>query len=711
MSDTNRVNSQTLEETLEELADFPIPTYEEWRKITEKSLKGGSFEQLLTKTYEGITLKPMYQKQDVEGLSFTESFPGFAPFVRGNRAVQTTPAPWIIQQQLALPTTKQMNEALRHDLARGQTGIHIALDEATKQGLDPDEAERSIVGNKGVSISSVKDLEQLFNDIDVTSYPLFIQTGALSLPFLALMMSFLRNKNKSEAQLKGCIGADPLAALVRNGRLSHSLETYYDALANVTSWANENTPLLRTILVDSSPYHNGGGSAVEELAFTLAQAVEYVRKLGERGLTIDDIAAKMQFSFSIGSNLFMEIAKFRAVRMLWAKIVNAFGGNEEAQKMIIHARTSAWNKTVYDPYVNMLRGTIEAFTGAVSGVDSMHVAPFDELVQTPTEFSRRIARNTQIILQEESHLGKVTDPAGGSWYVEALTNEVAKKAWTLFQAVEAKGGLEQAMRAGFPQEKIRAIAEKRLDNIKKRRETIVGTNRYANPSEESLAKSALTENDNVFELRVTEVKAYRQEVGELSSINDLHVESFIKAAGTGATIGQLAKALEKDGKQESVDAIPEKRGAEPFEYIRGAMDRYIEQHGKRPQVFLANIGPIAAYKARADFAGGFFEVGGYDVLTNNGFENEEETAKAALESGAKIIVISSTDDVYPTAVPKLAKRLKEADPELIIYLAGNPPEEELRQYKQAGIEDVVHTKSNVYDTIVHLHTLKGVIGA
>ncbi|PWA13105.1 methylmalonyl-CoA mutase [Pueribacillus theae] len=697
--------NQTLHEVLEQFSEFPVPTYEEWKNVTEKSLKGASFETLLTKTYEGITLKPMYQKKDLENLPFQNSFPGIYPYKRGTVAVSNQTKPWIISQEITLPTPELVNEALRHDLENGQTGINLVLDEAALRSLDADEANPEQVGKNGVSIQCAGGLDTIFQDIDVMKYPVYIHAGAVSLPFLACFAAFLKEKQLPLQELKGCIGADPLAALAVDGELPYSLNESYALLAKVTKWAKENTPQLRTILVQSLPYHNGGGSAVEELAFTLAAAVEYVTNMLERGLAIDEIAQHMMFSFSIGPNLFMEIAKFRAARMLWATIVKEFGGNETSQKIKVHARTSKWNKTIYDPHVNILRGAIEAFAGAVGGVDSMHVAPFDEVNKTPSDFSRRVARNTQIILQEESHLGKVTDPAGGSWYVEALTDEVAKKTWELFQETEAKGGLLAALKERFPQDVVAKTAKKRDENIKRRKDIFVGTNQYANPLEKALQP---VEGGNPATIKTAHAENEKQTIQPIDKNSESIVDEAISAA-SHLTMGEIRKALNLTVGEESVEKIPQKRGAEPFERLRLAMERYAGKTSMRPKVFLANVGAIGGYKARADFAAGFFEVGGFEVLTNNGFDGVEETAKAALESNAGTVVIASKDDQYPEAVPALVKKLKEANPELTIYLAGRPSEEELNHYKQLGIEDAVHVKSNVYDVLVNLQKKKGVL--
>lgn len=690
------MKEDALLQLLDEINEFPSPTYEEWKQVAEQSLKGASFEKLLTKTYEGITLQPMYQKDVLDQISYIDSLPGVFPFHRGTKTVRSETTPWIVNQEVVYLHPKQANETIRHDLENGQTGIHLVLNDATKLGDFHQQSE------KGMIIQNLEDLRILFDDVDLERFPIYVNAGALSLPFLAMFTAYLKERQMFLGNVKGCIGADPLGTLAMKGSLSYSLSSLYDAMAKTTEWAVDYLPQLSTILVQGQPYHNGGGSAVEELAFALATAVEYIDEMVNRGLSINDVASKITFSFSIGSNLFMEIAKFRAARLLWANVVKAFGGNSQAQKMYIHAETSKWNKTMYDPHVNILRGAIEAFTGAVAGVDSMHVTPFDECLKTiPSEFSRRIARNTQIILQEEAHLGKVNDPAGGSWYVEELTDEIAKKAWELFQQIEAGGGMLSALESGMVQNRIAEIVKKRDENIKRRKDVFVGTNKYANLNETILEEMQTPAVERV------EQKTSNRAVQPLDTSEKELVDEAVKAAQTGALIFDLYDALPFEKKEIKVERIPQKRGAEPFEQLRLAMEKYRRKTGKREAVFLANIGPIAEYKPRADFVSGFFEAGGFEVLSNFGFETVEDAVHAANDSGASTIVIVAKDETYPQVIPAILESL--AGQNKTIYVAGKIAEDEFEKYKQLGLEDMIHMQSNVYEVLAELQRKKGVL--
>ncbi len=701
--------------------DFPYPTYEEWRQSAEQTLKGASFEKkLITKTYEGIDLQPIYRQEDVADIAHLNQWPGFSPYGRGSRASGYLVNPWAICQELPYPTAQEFNRAARYDLERGQIALTLLLDKATLLGQDPDEAQVGDVGQGGVSIATVDDLAEALAQIDLEQVPIFIQASSAALATTALLMALVRRQGKSPARLRGGIEMDPLGTLVREGTFPRSVAGAYDKMAELILWAKTHAPHLSLVTVHGQPYHDGGGHAVQELAFVIATAVEYVREMLARHLSIDEAAARFRFSFSIGSHYFMEVAKLRAARMLWAKVVAAFGGSEASQKMTIHARTSAWNKTVHDPYVNMLRTTIEAFAGVVGGCDSLHVGQFGEAIRLPDEFSRRIARNTQLILQQECHLTRIIDPAGGSWYVEQLTAQLAQKAWQLFQTVEAQGGMYQALQAGFPQEQVARTAQERRANLAQRKDILVGTNMYPNLSEKPLEVHPV-DWAALHKKRAGYVSEYRTEMDNPQSTQVLDklaqilnadsanlVEAAIEAALAGATLGEIARtARTGDEAKTTLKPIRPQRGAEPFETLRRAAEAYRAKTGSLPRAFLANMGPIPQHKARADYASGFLQVGGFAVLGNNGFATVEEAAQAALASGAPIVVICSTDETYPELVPPLTQAIKAAKPETLVILAGYPTEH-VEAFKAAGVDEFIHLRANLYDTLAWLQQKLGI---
>ncbi len=478
---------------------------------------------------------------------------------------------------------------------------------------------------------------------------------------------------------------------------------------------------LRSIAVRSRVYHDAGADAVLELACVIASGVEYVRAMLQRGMTIDDAAQQVWFSLSSGTQFFMEVAKFRAARLLWATAVNAFGGSEAAQKMHLHVRTSAYAATAVDPYVNMLRTTTEAFAGGVGGCDSMHVGFFDEAVRLPDEFSRRIARNTQIVLQSEAHLPRVIDPAGGSWYVESLTDEIAQRSWTFFQEIETAGGMGSSILKGEIQERIRAVAMQRADGIARRKDVIVGVSAHANADEIPLEGRgedlALMQTQ-----RADEVRAYRtrrDSSGSAAAVARIALRlkegpggvmaALIDAARHEATVGELMRAIPPSSSDEPVSVTPlhPTRLASGFEALRHAMVWMARKRGRPLRVFLATMGSVAQYKARADFAAGFFAVAGCEVITAAGLPTPEEAARAACASDAEIVVLCSTDDTYPGLVAPFCAAVKECRKDLTIVLAGYP-QEHIAAFRAAGVEEFIHLRSDVLETLSSLLEKKGV---
>ena len=695
--------------------EFPPTPYEEWRRAVDKAIKGASFEKrLITKTYEEIDLQPMYRQEDIANLPHLDSLPGFAPYLRGTTPLGYVASSWDVAQELPYATPAALNEALRADLERGQNAVNLVLDAPTLAGVDADQAEAGAVGQGGLSISSVADLAQALNGIDLENIPIYTQASTGALTFTALLAALVQQQGKSLAKVRGAIGMDPLGQLARDGKLPRDLDGSYDVMAQLAAWAKANAPQLQTITVLGHPYHNGGASATQELAFVLATAVDYLRALQTRGLSVDDAAPRIRFALSIGSSFFMEIARLRAARLLWAKIVQAFGGGEEAQKMSIHARTSAWNQTVYDPYVNLLRATTEAFSGAVGGCDSLHVSPFDELVRAPDEFSRRIARNTHTVLREESQITRTVDPAGGSWYVESLTDAVGQKTWAIFQEIEKQGGMAQALAAGWPQAQVADTAAKRAANIARRKDIFVGSNMYPNLKEARLqptpvdAQAVQAERAAALKQFRAAAKASKPAALEALAKGGKLVEAAIQAALAGATLGEIAQAARANAKPgPTVNAVCAYRGAQAFEALRRATEAYVARTGQAPQVFLATMGPLTQHKGRADFATAFLGVGGFETIYPAGFNTADEAAEAALASGAKAVVICSTDATYPELVPPLVQKLKQAKPDLTVMVAGHPSEH-LEAFKAAGVDDFIHVNANCHSLLSTLQKKMGV---
>ncbi|AGE22955.1 methylmalonyl-CoA mutase small subunit [Geobacillus sp. GHH01] len=666
-------------------AAFPAPRVEEWEREAEKSLKGKPLERLVSMTYENIAVKPLYTRRDVEALGPLEQYPGFGRYVRGARPEGYRGEPWKVSQEISAASPSDWNEAVKHDLERGQTEIHLAL------------------GRLPFAVESVDDVAAMFDGVPLDRYSLRVDAGARSLSFLALLAAYLEERGVPLSSVRGAIGMDPLGAWAEQGTLPCSLLRLYDEMAEATKWTKEQMPAVRTILVRGEPYHNGGANAVQELAFALAAAVEYIRAGLDRGLTVDDIATRMQASFAVGADFFMEIAKLRAARRLFAQVIEAFGGGESARRIELHVRTSPFTKTVYDPYVNMLRAAAEAFAAVVGGADGVHVSPFDEALGLADEFSRRIARNTQLILLEEAHVANVIDPAGGSYYVETLTAKLAEEAWKLFQRVEEKGGMAKALEDGFVQTEVEAVAKRRLDRVKTRKEKIVGTNVYANLEETPVEKpkqDAANVAPPLDEKRVADIRA--------SLAGGKWMEAAIRAVRRRATAREIAAALVDGNAVVAITPIRAWRLAEPFEQLRKAAEEYAERTGSRLSVHLINIGPLVRHQARADFIAGLFAAGGVAAERSDGFASVAEAVEWVRNTNGTHYIVCGADDDYPAFVPALAEAFKQAKPNAKLYVAGKPPEELERTYADAGVDGSIHLGSNAYDVIVAFLTERGV---
>ena len=696
------------------LDEFTPPTDEEWKAACEALLKGAPFEKkMFTKTYEGITFDPMYTRKHTEDILPKGVMPGMGDYLRGVDAAGYIGKPWGIAQACDETLPAENNELLRHEHDKGATIYHIVLDTASRAGVDARQAEA--VGDTGTSVTTVEDMHVLLTGLDLAKFPLYVYAGANAVPLLALVAAARRASGEDMAEVRGIVGADPIGALAADGKLPASLDAHYDSLAAAARWATVNAPHLRTVFVRSDVYSNGGANDVQEVASVLATATAYLRALCERGLTIDEAASQIAFAFSMGANFFLQIAKLRAVRPLWAQIVGAFGGSAEAQKMRIHARPALFFKTIYDPYVNMLRNTTEIFSGVVGGIDSFESAPFDEPIRKGDEFSRRIARNVQIMLQEEFGLLQPIDPAGGSWAVETLTRQMKEKIWAEFQRIEKEGGIVAALRAGSLQESVAAVLAARFKNADLRRDRIVGNNMYPNMTE-TLLETRAEDTAALKAQRTADIDAYLSDIDvkhrdeALASLRQAHsVDHAVEAALAGATIAELMTAVTEGDGAETVTAIAPHRWSERFEQLRRRTEDYKAEKNDNVKIFLANMGPIPQHKARADFTTGFLQVGAFEVLGNDGFKTVEEAADAARASGADAVVICSTDATYPEIVPALAPKLHEVLPKARVFLAGAAPKDLLETYKEAGIDEYISVRANCYEILESLQKQKGMI--
>uniref|UniRef100_UPI00402770F9 methylmalonyl-CoA mutase family protein n=1 Tax=Alistipes onderdonkii TaxID=328813 RepID=UPI00402770F9 len=593
----------------------PVPT-EKWEEVITADLKGADYERkLVWKTGEGFNVRPYYRAENLEGIKFLGSQAGEFPYVRGTHAHNR----WRVHQTVSVVCPKEANAEALKILNAGVDSLGFCIASAD---------------------FSAADLDTLLKDICIEAVEITF-CGEKTVHVAELVLAKVEKEGiaKEDVRIAFCI--DPLVkGLSSKGDFcSPNGEKCIARIVELIHKTKEYKH-VRIVTVAGQTFGNSGSTIVEELAFTLSAGHDYLVRLMDAGLDVDQAARKLRFSFSVSSNYFMEIAKFRAARMLWANIVKGYGPAKNcACKMHIHAETSRWNQTVYDPYVNMLRGTTEAMSATIAGVHSLEVTPFDTSFENPTEFSKRIARNVELLLKNESHFDQVVDPAGGSYYVENLTQSIAAEAWKLFLEIEQKGGYTEAYKAGLIVERIKASAAAKDKNIATRRQTLLGANQYPN---------------------------------------------FTEVAGKEITAESVTR------KQAEGNVLVPYRGAMAFEEMRLQVDR----SGKEPKAFMLTCGNLGMARARSQFSCNFFACAGIKVIDNTYFKSIEEGAKAALESKAQIVVVCASDDDYAEAAPKVKELLGG---KAILVVAGAPacaPELEAQ-----GITNFINVKSNVLETL------------
>lgn len=600
----------------------PIPT-SKWEEVINKDLKGADYEKrLVWKTMEGFSVRPYYRAEDLESLGHINNSPAQFPFARGTKEQNN----WLVRQgYCAWESFEKANRAAVDGLSRGVESVSF-----------------SINGAKEISLS---EMETLLKGIDLAKTEVnFEECSCATSQIIGSFIEYSKKQGVSPSDIRASFDFDPLRSLTITGNFAcaNYMTTLKESLELVANY-----PGIRVIGVEGYAFNNAGATIVQELAFAMAMGSEYLNLLTSAGYSADEVASRIKFTFAIGPNYFLEIAKFRAARILWANIAHEYGAKKvDSQKISVHAITAQWNMTVYDAYVNMLRSTTEAMSAALAGVDSIEVLPFDYTYRSPAEFSNRIARNTQIILKEEAHFNKVNDPAAGSYYIENLTSSIAEEAWTLFKTVEERGGYIEALKEGYVQGLIKTSANKRDLNIATRREILLGTNQYPNFNEKA---------DNEVTLDVVTRGSRDQK-----STNPI------------------------------VEPIEIYRGAQAFEALRFAT----ESSAKTPKAFMLTFGNLAFCRARAQFACNFFAVAGFEVVDNNRFSTLEEGVAAALEAKADIVVACSSDDEYCDALPKIKEQLGDR---AILVVAGEPACK--ADLESQGIQNFISVKSNLLETL------------
>ena len=585
----------------------------------------------------------------------------------------------------------------------------MRLDLAARGGLDADDsAAVELAGRDGVTAYCLDDLDAVLADVDLNIIGLALDGGAAFMPAAATLIALWKRRDCSLDQVRGAFNADPLGVLARDGRLHMSASDALAQTADLAKWTAQNLPNVTAVRVDVSPYHHGGATAAQDIAFAVATGVEYLRALTAAGMNVEEAARQIVFDFSVGTHHFLSIAKLRAARGLWARVVEASGGDPVAAVMKIHARTSDRVLTQRDPYVNLLRNTVGVFAAGIAGADGITSIPFDQMVGLPDEFSRRVARNTVLILQEEAHLHRVVDPAGGSWFLDQLTDQVAERAWEILQQVEAEGGMLAALTSGWVAQQIDSAFAPRAKDIARRKQGITGVSEFPNVGEERIVHD-LPDPSVLRQSATDRLTSTRGDVEALTKLSSANEKTGIAAdaAASGATVGQIATALGAHDQPTEVPPIEPHLFAEPFEELRDASDAWQTQTGSRPTVFLASMGPIAHHTARATYSKNFFEAGGFEVVSNDGFAEADAAVAAFQESGATIAVICSSDKLYPDFVPEVAPKLKAAGAKSVV-LAGHPGDNQ-SAWQEAGVDRFIFIKCDVLAILRDLLREQGVL--
>jgi methylmalonyl-CoA mutase len=696
------------------LGAFPDASYQDWRAQVERGLKGGDFtRRLVTRTLEGLDIQPLYTPDSWPGDADPSGFAGAPPYRRGASPIGRYSEGWDMRSRHDHPDPDVVQDEFADDLARGASSIWLRFDRATRLGRDlPPTGETphaSATDERGVPCLGAEQLQRLLSRVPLPRVTVSLDAGANALPLAACFAHVLQTRGLALERAQVWFNADPLGALARDGELPGSLASARRQLTELATWTRDHAPLARSVSVSAAPYHDAGASAAQELGLLLATGITYLRWLTEAGLSVSEASRQLAFSVPVGTDFFMEIAKLRALRQCWSSAIAACGGDRDAQRCVVHAMTSDRSKTARDPWVNLLRETSEIFAAASGGADAITSAGFDRRLGPSDAFARRIAANAQVILDEESHVTRVADPAGGSYYIEQLTDQLAAAGWQQLQAIERAGGMPAALASGWVDEALAGVARAREALIATRKQAITGVSEFAHLSEERPRRPP-PDRAALAAARRAALRALPDDPARDGAIAALQrsdgdagrVPLAMRAAALGATIGQLGRALAGDDAPAMRLALPIRRPAQSYERLRDACETAPE----RPAVFLCNLGPIAQHKARAQFASGLFQAGGLQVLDNDGFEAPEAAADAFARSGASLVALCGSDDAYPQWVDALGPLLRARGAKRIV-LAGRFGAEESR-YRGAGVTDSIYVGCNVIETLTSLLRAVGV---
>ncbi len=697
------------------------PTTADWQALADKEVKG---KDLTWHTPEGIAVKPLYTAEDV---SVDPGLPGFAPFTRGVRASMYAGRPWTIRQYAGFSTAEESNAFYRRNLAAGQKGLSVAFDLATHRGYDSDHPRvTGDVGKAGVAIDTVEDMKILFDGIPLDQMSISMTMNGAVIPILAFFIVAGEEQGVERKLLDGTIQNDILKEFMVRNTYIYPPEPSMRIISDIFGYTSREMPKFNSISISGYHMQEAGATQVQELAFTIADGMEYVKYGVASGLDIDKFAGRLSFFFAIGMNFFMEIAKLRAARVLWHRVMTRLGAKDERSKMLrTHCQTSGVSLTEQDPYNNVIRTTIEAMAAMLGGTQSLHTNALDEAIALPTDFSARIARNTQIVIQEETGMTKVVDPLGGSYYIESLTQELVDKAWEIIERVESEGGMAKAVAAGWPKAMIEEAAAGRQARVDRGDDVIVGVNKYRLANED-LLETLEVDNAKVREgqiARINAVKAARDEAACQAALDALRegakgkgnlLELAVEAARARATLGEISQAMEdvfgryatRPTPVKGVYAAPyedDSRWAQVVDGVK-AVERRL---GRKPKLLVAKMGQDGHDRGANVIASAFGDMG-FDVVSGPLFQTPEETVVLALETGVDVVGASSLAAGHKTLIPELIRGLKEAGRNDIKVIAGGViPPQDYEYLRDAGVQGIYGPGSNVVECAADVLRLLG----
>ena len=689
---------------------------EKWKETAQSELKTDEIESLDWQTLEGIEVKPVYSSDDLMDLEHLDTMPGLEPFLRGPRATMYTKRPWTVRQYSGFSTAEESNKFYRENIAAGQMGLSVAFDLATHRGYDSDHSRvTGDVGKAGVAIDSVEDMKLLFDQIPLEKMSVSMTMNGAVIPIMAMFVAAAEEQGVDQSLLKGTLQNDILKEfMVRNTYIyppNHSMRI----VADIIEYCSQNLPQFNTVSISGYHMLEAGATCTQELAYTLADGLEYVRSAMNKGLDIDDFAPRLSFFFGIGMNFFMEIAKLRAARLLWSEMIQKEFSPKNPKSLMLrtHCQTSGVSLTSQDPYNNIVRTTIEAMAAVLGGTQSLHTNSFDEALALPTPFSAQIARNTQLILREESGLTKVVDPLAGSYYLESLTDSMIDETRKLIEEVEDLGGMTKAIQAGVPKLRIEESAAIRQARVDKKEDVIVGVNAYQNKDQKEVDILSI-DNEGVRDQQIKKLESIKKERNEEACQNALielekcakddgNLMAFaIEAAKQRATVGEISLAMENvfgrhKAVSQSISGVYRKEyeGDEDFMNVEDKIKDFEKAQGRRPRILVVKLGQDGHDRGAKVIATAFADMG-FDVDIGPLFQTPEEAARDAVENDVHIIGVSSQAAGHKTLIPILMNSLAEQGSENILVVCGGIiPDQDIKELKDCGVAAVFGPGTNI----------------